>query len=76
MAVKAYEALRDSGKDCTATNLQRLLLGPGAVREWTVGTDFLIGGFSGECGSPPPTTPTAGATATRAAARRIFTKWD
>eukprot|EP00796_Vickermania_ingenoplastis_P001755 gene1755-biopygen1317 len=60
MAVKAYEALRDSGKDCTATNLQRLLLGPGAVREWTVGTDFLIGGFSGECGLSTADDPNSG----------------
>eukprot|EP00796_Vickermania_ingenoplastis_P001962 gene1962-biopygen1616 len=49
MVVNIYQAMDKSGLKCTNKSFQNFLLGPGAVRSWTIGTDFQLGGYSGEC---------------------------
>eukprot|EP00796_Vickermania_ingenoplastis_P007493 gene7493-biopygen5092 len=49
MVVSIYQAMDKSGLTCTNKSFQNFLLGPGAVRSWTIGTDFQLGGYSGEC---------------------------
>eukprot|EP00796_Vickermania_ingenoplastis_P000676 gene676-biopygen566 len=49
MVVNIYQAMDKSGLTCTNKSFQNFLLGPGAVRSWTIGTDFQLGGYSGEC---------------------------
>eukprot|EP00796_Vickermania_ingenoplastis_P011459 gene11459-biopygen8322 len=51
MAVSIFQAMDKSGFACNPAGLQNYLLGSGAVRTWTVGTDYVLGGYSGECAS-------------------------
>eukprot|EP00796_Vickermania_ingenoplastis_P000303 gene302-biopygen276 len=49
MAVSIYRGMGVSGLACDPKGLETFLLGPGAVRSWTIGTDYVLGGYSGEC---------------------------
>eukprot|EP00796_Vickermania_ingenoplastis_P011429 gene11429-biopygen8304 len=68
MAVSIFQAMDKSGFACNPAGLQNYLLGSGAVRTWTVGTDYVLGGYSGSARRGALALRTAGAAATRAVA--------
>eukprot|EP00796_Vickermania_ingenoplastis_P011435 gene11435-biopygen8307 len=74
MAVSIFQAVDKSGFACNPAGLQNYLLGSGAVRTWTVGTDYVLGGYSGSARRGALALRTAGAAATRAVARRGCTR--